>query len=509
MGASAHWNHERSRSATTRDERVHGLQDALATYTEAVTLQEGLEVSDDRRDAYQRDLRLLLEGRSAAQLEAAFYAKDQRVAYLSGALHDAAVALLIDDDLVPLPSDAYVKLGNALEDHAYYLQDTPLPADSELTLVLRDRIGFTLDDTALTQPGAWQMLKFAAADAAFAKALEYATTVDQRAFAQLYRGRARYRSALSLIRQDRAAAEQSMRDARGDLADAVSEGAIRSPRYRAEAFHWLGELLELSEESAEALKCYESATQLAKEAGAREWPNYQFAWADLLSQQNDTSGGSLDQAYRLAEEVLNQTGALTSDGVRTIELLANCKGRRRDRDQVEFIQRYLPATAPTAGEAQCIYWQLQHLRSWWAYYRTSDRTRYVAERTRAKDVRDGSHACGDPTLAAHGDGIYGLWTWKWVRSLGVGAPERPQATQEAFDALAKAVQALHAAGEYRVYTADYANALAELYKATDAAAALKETFRTTIQPLRDAIIPHAASTRQLFKEALFEELLRK
>jgi tetratricopeptide (TPR) repeat protein len=498
--------------AAERDERVRGLQDALATYTEAVKLQEALKVSDDRRDAYQRDLRLLLEGRSAAQLEAAFYAKDQpdrRVAHLAGALHDAAQSLLIDDELVPLPHEAYVKLGNALEDHAYYLQDLPLPADTDVTTVLADRIGFTIDDTALAAPGAWQALKFAAADAAFAKALEHAKTDDQGAFAQLYRGRARYRSALSLIRQDRAAAEQSLRAARDDLRDAVSERGIKNPRYRAEAYHWLGEVLELGDEYAEAIKCYESATQLAKEADTPEWPDYQFAWADLLSQQNDTTGGSLDQAYRLAEEVLSQRQALTSEGVRTIELLANCKGRRRDRDQVEFIERQLPATPPTDGAARCSYWRLQHLRSWWAYYRITDRTRYVAERTRAKDVRDGCRACGDPALAAHGDGIYGLWTWKWVRSLGVGAPERPQATQEAFDALAKAVAALQALGELRVYTADYANALAELYKATDAAAPLKDTFRATIQPLRDALIQHAAPTRQLFKEPLFEELLRR
>ena len=154
-------------------------------------------------------------------------------------------------------------------------------------------------------------------------------------------------------------------------------------------------------------------------------------------------------------------GALSLEGFKTIELLANCKGRRRERDEVEFIARFLPATPPAEGEERRAYWMLEHLRSWWAYYRVSDRTKYEAERAQAKAVRDGCRTVGDSALAGHGEGIYGLWTLKWVKSLRLGDTRLEQANQEAFEALVAAVRILHAAGEYRVYTADYANALAD------------------------------------------------
>jgi hypothetical protein len=512
IGVRAHWVHENSRSAPTAMDRAHGLAEALSTYDEALRLQEALDGTNDPSDTSQRDRRLLLEGRSAAHLESAFYARDdseRRAQHLAGALHDAAEALIIDDEYAPMPSEAYVKLGNALEDHAYYLQDAPLPEAAELAAVLRDRIGFALEGASLDASGAWRTLKFAAADATFAKALEYTMTVDRRAFVQLYRGRARYRSALSMHRHDRSAAMQSIREAREDLADAVSEGTLKNPRYRAEAFHWLGELLEFSGDYQEALQSYEAATKLAKEANAPEWPSFQLAWADLLSHVGDNTTESLDQAQGLADEVLQNVSPLSVEGWRTIELLANCKGRRRDRDQVEWIEQYLPATPPTSAEARHAYWRLAHLRSWWAYYRVSDRTKYEAERARAKEVQRALESLGDSTLAGHGAGIYGLWSWKWVRSLGLGARERPQATQETFDALAAAVQLLHAAGEYRVYTADYANALADVYKATALAEPLKTPFREAMQPLRQALASLDAPTRQFFKEALYDELLRQ
>ena len=130
FGIEARSMYETSRSAKSKRERVGQLGESLKTYNQAIELQENLAASAGRSPAMMGDLRLLLTGRSQVHLELAFFADAQmklRTEHLEAALHDAALALGTDDEAVAEPHEAYLKLANALEDHAYYLKDAAPP----------------------------------------------------------------------------------------------------------------------------------------------------------------------------------------------------------------------------------------------------------------------------------------------------------------------------------------------------------------------------------------------
>ena len=222
--------------------------------------------------------------------------------------------------------------------------------------------------------------------------------------------------------------------AAGGFSGATTDETILDPGHEARPLYWLGELLESRGQLADALTPYKQAAALAKDAHVIEWTMYQFAAADLLFQiaETDNSRKELfDEADRLADEILQAEKdiALSSIGFATIELRANCSWRRGKVNPTPLVERYVPSAPPTEAEQAWAYWRLRHLRSWWASFKeVLSPSESESERAAALQVRDGCRTLGDPALEGHGDGIFGIWTFKQFNQL-LGDPRRERGAE--------------------------------------------------------------------------------